>query len=450
MAVYDNFPYTDFHELNLDWVITTVKNCVDLSGKTAEEMADLKSYVTNYFDNLDIQEEVNNKLEDMADSGELVNIIAQYLQMASIIAYDTKASLKASADLTENMTVITIGKTSWDDGYTALYKIKPVGSYVVDDDKILALANYPALVAVKVNEIEPDLDTMVVFGDSWTAPDVTDAVWSTNVASYLRCSLANYAVNGAFLTTSLSTYNVNAQINAAAADSSVNPNKVKYAVILGGINDYRNGTVDEDALSTTISTLLNRLKSLYPNALLFYISNCQYPYNKTQAVFWSNVHRRLTTKINVSSLNTLGLFGHTLFNSTMFHLTNAGQRYMASQIIKQMTGGSPSAFSDTITLKDTTDTITAIVSATLKDNLLIYSLRIRQIPSGYTSVVFDFSQLSFPMPWTDIDNSLVGGIARNFTPYLIQRTPTQITVALQSQFSVNTGFQHTFTEDIYG
>lgn len=40
---------------------------------------DLYNYVHDYFDNLDVQEEINNKLDQMADDGELENIIALYI-----------------------------------------------------------------------------------------------------------------------------------------------------------------------------------------------------------------------------------------------------------------------------------------------------------------------------------------------------------------------------------
>lgn len=38
----------------------------------------LQGYVNNYFNNLDVQEEINNKLDDMANSGELYEIIRRY------------------------------------------------------------------------------------------------------------------------------------------------------------------------------------------------------------------------------------------------------------------------------------------------------------------------------------------------------------------------------------
>ena len=43
--------------------------------QNTEAIKELQEYVTHYFDNLDVQEEINNKLDEMADSGELAEII---------------------------------------------------------------------------------------------------------------------------------------------------------------------------------------------------------------------------------------------------------------------------------------------------------------------------------------------------------------------------------------
>ena len=40
----------------------------------------MKAYVENFFANLDVQEEINNKLDDMAETGELAEILAEFLE----------------------------------------------------------------------------------------------------------------------------------------------------------------------------------------------------------------------------------------------------------------------------------------------------------------------------------------------------------------------------------
>ena len=45
-----------------------------------QKFVELKDYVDNYFDNLDVQEEINNKLDAMVEDGTLGNIIEPYLE----------------------------------------------------------------------------------------------------------------------------------------------------------------------------------------------------------------------------------------------------------------------------------------------------------------------------------------------------------------------------------
>lgn len=47
-------------------------------GALYDAFVSLNTYVSDYFDNLDVQEEINNKLDDMAESGELYDIIKRY------------------------------------------------------------------------------------------------------------------------------------------------------------------------------------------------------------------------------------------------------------------------------------------------------------------------------------------------------------------------------------
>ena len=61
----------------------TVIPTVNQNGEAVEELqglyVELKDYVDNYFDNLDVQEEINNKLDKMAQDGSLTNLIKDYV-----------------------------------------------------------------------------------------------------------------------------------------------------------------------------------------------------------------------------------------------------------------------------------------------------------------------------------------------------------------------------------
>ena len=131
-------------------VIPVVNNNAGAVEELQALYIQLKDYVDNYFENLDVQEEINNKLDDMAESGELADIIAQYLQLAGVLAYDTKALMKAAENLVDGSICKTLGDLTYNDGLGAFYKVREIQNIdVVDDNNIVALHD-PDLVAEKI------------------------------------------------------------------------------------------------------------------------------------------------------------------------------------------------------------------------------------------------------------------------------------------------------------
>ena len=142
--------YSLLHYLR-ETVIPAVNNNADAVEELQNLYTELKSYVDNYFDDLDIQEEINNKLDDMAESGQLTDIIAQYLELAGVLAYDTINDLKNADNLTNGSIAKTLGNTTYNDGYGAFYKIRTIlNTDVVDNDNIIALTNFNNLIAEKI------------------------------------------------------------------------------------------------------------------------------------------------------------------------------------------------------------------------------------------------------------------------------------------------------------
>ena len=113
----------------------------------------LKSYVDNYFEDLDIQEEINNKLDDMAEKGELTDIIAQYLQLAGILAYDTISDMVEATNLVDGSTCRTLGDFSYNDNGGAFYKVRTItNDDVVDGYNIVALDVSNTLIAERITD----------------------------------------------------------------------------------------------------------------------------------------------------------------------------------------------------------------------------------------------------------------------------------------------------------
>lgn len=84
---------------------------------------ELKSFVDNYFDNLDVQEEINNKLDDMVEEGTLQEIITTYIQSNVAWTFDSVADMKSATNLIDGSYARTLGYYSVNDGGGALYKI---------------------------------------------------------------------------------------------------------------------------------------------------------------------------------------------------------------------------------------------------------------------------------------------------------------------------------------
>lgn len=90
--VLENFPFieADFDALT-EWQlfckigkeINKIIDSQNIVGEQAEiltnDFNNLKNYIDNYFNNLDVQDEINNKLNEMAETGELTNLIKDYV-----------------------------------------------------------------------------------------------------------------------------------------------------------------------------------------------------------------------------------------------------------------------------------------------------------------------------------------------------------------------------------
>lgn len=83
MALFDQFPYTNMHEINLDWIIGQIKtytekvDAMQISIDQLDQMIDdLKAFVIEQIEDLDIAQAVSDKLDEMLADGTLADIIA--------------------------------------------------------------------------------------------------------------------------------------------------------------------------------------------------------------------------------------------------------------------------------------------------------------------------------------------------------------------------------------
>lgn len=109
--------YTNFHELNQDWFLDEFNKLVSQwqamqkkFDNLQDAFNDLKNYIQDYFKNLDVQEEINKKLDQMCEDGTL-NIL---LQMHA-------RTVLPSNDISGNTDTKNIQKMITEFGYVELF-----------------------------------------------------------------------------------------------------------------------------------------------------------------------------------------------------------------------------------------------------------------------------------------------------------------------------------------
>lgn len=126
---------------------------------------ELKSYVENYFDNLDVQEEINNKLDAMADDGTLQEIVGQYLNATAIWCFDNVESMKSSTNLIDGSFAQTLGYYEKGDHGSATYKIREMtNSDVVDNATIIPIGS-GTLIAELIVGAKVNVNQFGAYGD---------------------------------------------------------------------------------------------------------------------------------------------------------------------------------------------------------------------------------------------------------------------------------------------
>ena len=132
---------------------------------------ELHDYVMDYFDNLDVQEEINNKLDDMVEQGTLQEIIADYLNSKAVFGFDSVSAMKSATNFVDGSYAETLGYFSKNDGGNATYKIrKMTNDDVVDEKFIIEITGDPSneLIAELIHDEEINVLQMGITEDNFS------------------------------------------------------------------------------------------------------------------------------------------------------------------------------------------------------------------------------------------------------------------------------------------
>lgn len=129
-------------------VIPTINNNANVTKELQEKFVELVNYVETYLENLDVQSEINNKLDEMAEQGTLQEIIAQYIQLQGLLCYDTVNDMKNATNLVNGSFTKTYGFYEKNDEGGAFYKIRTITNEdIVDNKTLIPISNNNLLVA---------------------------------------------------------------------------------------------------------------------------------------------------------------------------------------------------------------------------------------------------------------------------------------------------------------
>lgn len=276
MGLFEHFPYTNFHELNLDWVIKTVNDVDNKTDTLANAVDDLRANQTD-----DINAAVNAQLETMRNSGELADITVQ------LASPQISGMRKHNPDLTK---VLFIGDSFNGDWYTEQ-----------------GYQSYVHILATKLGLVMGETYANYAYGGAgYVAGD------NVNHRNYQQNFLADIVPNeGA----GLSTYSA--------------------VVVFSGPNDYSQTYETEyGAVDTFISTV----KQYMPNADIIGITGGTFApnyYTTTQAILDAYLHNRCIT----TTSSPYWMIGRTTdFLADALHPNASGMELLAGYIYNALCG----------------------------------------------------------------------------------------------------------------
>ena len=300
----------------------TVIPAINENGEAVIELqnlfVELQDYVNNYFENLDVQDEINNKLDEMAESGQLTDIIAQYLGLAGVLAYDTKNDMKIAENLANNSICKTLGDTNYNDGKGAFYKIRQVlNTDIIDDINIVALSDVN-LIAEKIRnnnnlKINSNIQ-LTLLGRTLSKNGITNQRDYESNKHYFSQGQGGCAIND----------NLYAICYIETNDNLKNDNMSKLEII-----DLRDGTVQDSVIFE--GGHCNKI-FYNPETEKLYTVDCYYLVNNI-ITLTSNIH-----EFNVNDLSDYKLIQPTIIDDELnpmnhFEYDKVTGKYYAMSLI---------------------------------------------------------------------------------------------------------------------
>lgn len=222
------------YEEQILWLCNYLENTViptiNQNGEAVTELQNLyvqlKNYVDNYFNDLNLQEEINNKIDELIENGQLINII-----MSTINTFNTVDEMSSSNRLVNGSFAKTLGYFTKNDNGGAFYFIS--SQNLNDLSKININNNLYAYLV-------PDTSLNIrQFGINYNEADVTQKF--QNLANYIEINNIENLIfneNDIINLSNIITFNFN---NISYFKLSLNNSKINF---ISNIRYFNTGIIN--------------------------------------------------------------------------------------------------------------------------------------------------------------------------------------------------------------
>lgn len=236
------------------------KTVIPVVNNNAQAVEELQ----NIIDNLNLQDEVDTKLDEMAESGQLTDIIAQYLDLAGVLTFDNIGDMSDATNIVAGSTCYCLGKNTYNDGDGAFYKIRQVTTGdIIDGYLIVAIQYDNTLIAERL--LSKVIQKKYLFiGDSYTEGYTPDGSVTTFPELFrqrmgLSTNQVQVAYHGGY------GFGRDGYKFESIIQGLSNDDEITDVIILGGYND-RGQTYSN--IYNGIETCKNLVNTKFKNATL--------------------------------------------------------------------------------------------------------------------------------------------------------------------------------------
>lgn len=301
-AVYDN-TMTYYEELCAlikylqDVVIPALNHNAEAVTTIATAVEQLQKYVEDYFKNLDVQEEINNKLDAMAEAGTLQEIIGDYLNATAVWGFNSVADMKASTNLIDGSFAHTLGYYAKNDGGSATYKIRKItNDDVVDEATIIEIGDAQNSLIAELITNEYCLQQFGCYGDG-THDDTTGFARAVACAKLNNKPVVGVKGSTYLISQSIQVDNIDIDLKDSTVKTNETINELFKINIIDDVNqsdwygEIKNVIFDCTNVEEGLNITMGRKKHI-ENCKFINVSKVAIYFHSGYEVFVNNCHIR--------------------------------------------------------------------------------------------------------------------------------------------------------------